>query len=411
MYATNHATQASNFIPKVKLNAESKKDTSKVGRYPKFKDSFNLASQESLVKNQKKKLEELNKEGIPLSKNLEEQEEASLLLDEVSLFNQQMVMSMAIVNADDAAFQAVNQTEEVLVPSVMGVMEQCSEIPKEMNAMKLDASLQTMESNSIPSAKSAGEIEGKEDRMIPFGFLARENGMQADQSTKVDIAANQMKQTVEPTLVGKNSDNMGNSSLKTMEEPTAGEQMLDMKMDESKGKAAVPILDTMAGTKQEPLDFSKVNIKVGESIVNANSENLGQDIADKILYHTAEGKSEFELQLNPKDLGAIRIKLIFESGKAAVLLNCSNPKTQELLMGNADSIRHIIELQTGSETVVTVKEDASQNQQDLDGRGQNDRHEEQRQQQQNKDRTVNAELFLQQLKLGLVGKEDINYGG
>lgn len=200
-----------------------------------------------------------------------------------------------------------------------------------------------------------------------------------------------------------NSENAGESSS---EGKLQQSENLKVQAEGEKKQADTPEIafTEQSAVKSEPLDLSKVNVKVGEGPLQADSPKFAENLADKITANISIGKTEFDLELNPQDLGTIKIKLVFEAGKASILMSCSNPKTENLLLGSAEQIRSMVESQTGSETTVQVKEETHQSQQDMEGRGENPNKRQQEQRQSSND-TVDAAVFLQQLRLGLVETE------
>lgn len=168
------------------------------------------------------------------------------------------------------------------------------------------------------------------------------------------------------------------------------------------GTANQTELPNLVKTQQSDLD--KVFVKVGESAKAAESPSLPANVAEKIVVKTAEGKQEFDIQLTPRELGKISIKMIFEGGKALILMHCSNPQTQQLLSANAEQIRSIVESGTGMHTEVSVKEDAFQNMADQtpDQRGENQARDEQEDRLTEKRAgEADTSAFLQRFRLGL----------
>lgn len=159
--------------------------------------------------------------------------------------------------------------------------------------------------------------------------------------------------------------------------------------------------------KSEPLDPSKVNIKVADAPVDMTKSNAADQMADKIIYKMSEGKQEFDLQLNPKELGKLNIKLTFENGNAQVLITCSNTKAQSMVASLTDNIRGILEANTGvTSTIQLQQEDMLQgqyNQDDFNGQSEA-RHSKQ---QQEKTQAVDDLSFIDKLRLGLIDGLDM----
>ncbi|WP_324824552.1 flagellar hook-length control protein FliK [Sinanaerobacter sp. ZZT-01] len=401
MYAANNLAQVQSFNTKAKTDVKSKMAEKDSG----FDQSFAYALKENLTQNQSSSVEK--KELVPLKETSEQQDETSLM--ETGLANDQAAMAMLVLNADDTYLANQEQADV----STALLQENVSDVK---GTLTQEMSFAADEAKPFDGKAAYSEILGNANTLLkenpleskqigaPIKDMTQANGL--EQTVKTEVASQQLNEAGKIDLAGKSSDLTGlkNETLRTDKEGLSPTQKGTEREEE-----LPEILTGASVKKEEPLDFTKVNIKVAENTTEADSNFLSKDLAEKILHRASEGKNVFEVQLTPEELGSIQIKLTFEAGKASVLLNCSNPKTQEILMGQSENIRQIIEQQTGLETIVAVKEDAYTKQQDFDGRGQNNRREEQKNQSQ-RDDSVNAEQFMQQLRLGLVGKEDLNYG-
>ena len=148
----------------------------------------------------------------------------------------------------------------------------------------------------------------------------------------------------------------------------------------------------------------KVHVKVGDG-GSLKSESFAQNVADKIMEKAAEGRQQFEIHLMPKDLGKIIIKLMIQGGRAEIIMQCANPKTQQLVLANAETIRNIVETGTGMQASLTAAEEEETlaynafDEKEEDG-GQ-DGQEDERLEQADAD----GETFLHQLRLGLIDEE------
>ncbi len=116
------------------------------------------------------------------------------------------------------------------------------------------------------------------------------------------------------------------------------------------------------------------------------------------------GKSEFEIWLEPANLGKMAIKVAYENGRAMVSIMCTNEKTMELMSQNARHLGNILQQHTGDETVVVIDQPESDYlQQKTDQEDQNGQQQEEQDGQQDQDQQdQDHESFLQQLRLGLM---------
>lgn len=134
-------------------------------------------------------------------------------------------------------------------------------------------------------------------------------------------------------------------------------------------------------------------------------EEIPQKVLDQMLAKTAEGIREFEIQLEPEELGKILIKVAFGKEAAHVSIVCTEPRTMELMARNARDIGAILSDNLGSPTTIVVEDkEPGYLEQHNQGNGQGNAEQEQEQQQERQQRDKKNESldFLQQLRLGLV---------
>ena len=125
-----------------------------------------------------------------------------------------------------------------------------------------------------------------------------------------------------------------------------------------------------------------------------------QKIADEILQKTQDGIQKFDIQLAPKALGKINISIIMEAGKVMINMICENEKAQILLSAHANSIRHIMEENTGFKTIVNAEQDENPYGKPDDYDGHNGgNQQEQNKKQPSKDQVVS---FVNQLKFNML---------
>ncbi len=135
-------------------------------------------------------------------------------------------------------------------------------------------------------------------------------------------------------------------------------------------------------------------------------EALPEKLTDQLLTKMADGVKEFEIQIEPENLGKIAVKISYENGQANISIICSERKALDVLGQNVREICNVVERNFGgSTTIILDKPDNDYLNQTRDENGQGRQNQEQEQpkegkQQQSED---DAEQFLQKLRLGLVG--------
>ncbi|MPN31242.1 hypothetical protein SDC9_178716 [bioreactor metagenome] len=170
------------------------------------------------------------------------------------------------------------------------------------------------------------------------------------------------------------------------------------KQDSSLEQVEIPDENVLAKTNN--LDLSKVNIKVAEAPIDTNQADMAKQLADKIMYKLSDGKQEFDLELNPKNLGKVNVKMIFQNGSAELILSTSNSKAHQLLSMQADALRGILESSTGMDSTISLKQaETSDGQFDRDNfQGESNGQQSQKQQQNERNEDLS---FMDRLRLGL----------
>ena len=143
-----------------------------------------------------------------------------------------------------------------------------------------------------------------------------------------------------------------------------------------------------------------------ETVRVEQPEEIPEKITDQLLTKVMGDQREFEIQLEPYDLGKILIKVSMGKEATTISIICSEPKTMELMAKNAREIGAIMEEKLGDPTTILVEEKETgylekQNQQN-DGNNAAEQEQERRQKQNEKNRENENLDFLQQLRLGLI---------
>lgn len=130
-----------------------------------------------------------------------------------------------------------------------------------------------------------------------------------------------------------------------------------------------------------------------------------QQIVDNIKVNLHNDKSEFTMQLFPENLGKVCVKMVAEKGMITIELVADNPKTQSLLLSNANEIKELVQASTATNTHVVASnqnESLQQNytQQQADKENQQNHHAEQNQETKENEETVAIDFtsLLEQMK-------------
>lgn len=163
--------------------------------------------------------------------------------------------------------------------------------------------------------------------------------------------------------------------------------------------------------------FQKVDtapMKVGESYKTVDTEEpqMEEKLADTVREAVQAGAERVEIQLSPANLGRITIEMTRSvEGMLEVVIHAATTKAAGLLNQHLDGLHAALQ-NYGQETVrVEVQRNQEAQEQHLfqhadpDGRGNQQRREEQHQQRQEEEHSSGD--FLQKLRLGLVSLETI----
>ncbi len=161
---------------------------------------------------------------------------------------------------------------------------------------------------------------------------------------------------------------------------------------ETAPKETATVLEPQKQIKPESTEVITVKVGDGQTI---SSEKLVTEVAKNITIKT-DGKNEYELQLDPENLGKIKVKLLFEDGKLSVSLLCNNSKTANLLSEGISNLGQAIQQNTKSEVTVNVSEENYLN----DNQSQQNKQNSSNQQHQ-KDQQKDDTQFEDKMKLGL----------
>lgn len=195
--------------------------------------------------------------------------------------------------------------------------------------------------------------------------------------------------------------------------------VLNTPVEQAQQSTEHPVETGVKDNGQEKMDFTQqgaqaetplfrevetVPIQVSET-VNAEKvakEPVSDQLAKGIENALKQGDSKLELELEPKNLGRVKIEMILqEDGSMRVLLHAEKPQTQLLLQRDAGDLQALL----GRTTQQEVQVEASQQQQQQFNYNGHNGHEQQQQQEQRHQHEDNGEDFLHQLRLGLIDEE------
>lgn len=173
-------------------------------------------------------------------------------------------------------------------------------------------------------------------------------------------------------------------------------------------------LDASAMADRQPLfkDVKATPVKVGDNFqLDTQQPDMEARLADTIRFAAQQGLRQIEIKLSPENLGALTIRLTQSAdGALQVVLRTSTVKAADLLNQHLDGLNAALQGYSQNEVRVEVQrnEDSQQaqqqRQQQTDPNGHNRQSQQQQQQPQEESHSGD---FLQKLRLGLFGTEDL----
>lgn len=166
-------------------------------------------------------------------------------------------------------------------------------------------------------------------------------------------------------------------------------------------QAAAVSAETPETVQVEEKEFHNENI----STVHAEQpEELPEKVTDQLLARLVEGVKEFEIHIEPANLGKIAVKILYEGSQAHVSIICSEKRAMDVLGQNAREIGNVLSKNFGGETTIIVEKQETDYLNQTRDENEHANQEQQKPKENNKNQDgEDAEQFLQKLRLGLAG--------
>lgn len=311
---------------------------------------------------------------------------------------------------NDKVQEKPEKPEETLSPEDNAALEQAQAallfqiVPQETEALGTEENQeQLLEIGALPAEETAepeavfGEVPDPDAKVSkPVEELPKEDAGEITQASKKEA-----EKAVLPTDTKEEKPEAKTSLEKPVKQASKNEAAGEKKPGQSLEQAAV---------NQQPetgtVEKTSVRTEIPKEYIRVQQpEEIPEKILDQLLVKTADGQKEFEVQLEPYDLGKIMIRVTFGKEAATVSIVCTEPKTMEMMAKNAREIGAIMEENLGSPTTIVVEDkEAGYLEQQKQGNGgnQGQQSEQESERQSKKDRESEGNDFLQQLRLGLI---------
>ncbi len=245
--------------------------------------------------------------------------------------------------------------------------------------------IQTVTAELVSEQPEAAVSAVSEENAVPAAFaetVSEEAPAETVQKFAEQVTVEVSAHTQEARQTGKEPAKQGTESL----HEAAGQQVQavqprEYRTEEASAHTEVPVQTVRV---QEP-------------------EEIPDKVLEQLLVKTVDGRKEFEIQLEPEELGKILIRVAVAKEATTVSIICTEQRTMELMAKNARDIGAIMEerLETPTTIVVEEKEPSYLEQKNQQNSG-NAEQEQGQQKQNEKSREKEGSDFLQQLRLGLV---------
>lgn len=243
---------------------------------------------------------------------------------------------------------------------------------------------QKLNLSALPESKEQGE--GKEGEEALLKPVAEGNAKEkvADALPKDEKVELHEKRTKEEKTSKVLEDRVARPDLKKEDTPVQGLKKVEPNFKEEGTKAVF----------KEELPMKLVT----------KEESIPKDVAAFLNEKMDLQKGEIKIELEPRSLGQITVKVNFSAGKANVVILAENAKTLHLLQNGAEDMARILEQKTGEQTKVVVHEEAKGEHlfRDDSSRGNENKDEaERRLREEAEKKKDSTEEFIHRMRLGL----------
>ena len=178
---------------------------------------------------------------------------------------------------------------------------------------------------------------------------------------------------------------------------------------EARPEDAPEVTDSAAGSVETRLftQTEEMPVKVGESVevdTTAPAPELENALGKALTKGLEDGSQRLEIRLTPANLGTVTVEFTQSpEGTLHVVLRAENPEAAKLLDHHAGALGLLLQDNSQAEVRVEVPQPQQNQQLWQQNQQQNGQNQQQQQQQQRQTPQQEADSFLHQLRLGLVG--------
>lgn len=311
----------------------------------------------------------------------------------------------------DPAFAAMMQNSGIQMSLPVLMNQAQTTVPgaeANQSAAAVTAVAQPAMETGVPAVNGAETAGGQ----MAAGNVA---GAAADETVQPNGTVHESAEvTVEPAAEGDGPQQLTQVQGATVETRSAaqneqeGESLLADHGDGTSQSRKAQVDESQAGAVvSQPLfqDSEAMPQRVGDApVLDTESADFEAKLTDEVQTALKDGSQRIELKLTPEHLGRVVVEMNRSpEGVLHVVLHAENEQAVKILSEHTSTLSML--LQNGQQGEVRVEvQHTQQNEQPWQQQDQNSQHQGEQQQQQ-QHRQQKSELFLQQLRLGLIDVE------
>ena len=329
----------------------------------------------------------------------------------VALAQNQIIYSNFIINNDtiisNVNEQGINDETNILPIQQDNILIDVNKTTTQSNVKLLNDTVDVTSDNNVfvdKSATNKGNIVlNSKDVITVENNQEFKNNMTVVENNSTSEKILDNNNTLKDISMNKNVlSNIDNNTNSNIEKNVIVEKKSNNEFVKENNEFIFSDIQPELQTLQKTSQGDVIQFKVSDSKL-INADTVVDNLADKIIMRN---NNEFDLQLNPKELGKIHINVVFENGETKVSILCTTQQAMDALVGNIDKLAALLENRTGNTTFVQVSNEENQlynqnyQQQEQDGRN-NGRNSDAEKRNKNT-KTENSVDFLEQMRLGLI---------
>ena len=240
-----------------------------------------------------------------------------------------------LIQRDQLKVELQAKTEEGEALSIAAVQESGEKLPEVLATE--ESSQPEIKELAAPATKAAAaetvlpkEEKAEEQETVFSAVITEKQPLQEEETT--------VKDEVETKSAKKSGERVARPDLK--KEELAPEHAVKPESLFRKEPESSPVQKA-----EEPLRLY------------TKEESIPEDVAKFLGEQIDFSKGEIKIELEPRTLGQITVKVNFSAGKANLVILAENPKTLSLLQNGALDMARILEQKTGEVTKVVVHEE------------------------------------------------------